>query len=195
MSFDPVAVALEVADVLEHLKIEYVIGGSVASTLFGEPRTTMDVDFAVQLTLPRVPELCAALEAGFYVQSEAVVEAAATHSHCNLIHRRSMIKVDLYVRPAEGLYASEIARARRIRLRKDPDAFARVATAEDTLLQKLRWFRGSDGVSERQWRDVLGILKQSQEQLDLAYLERWSHELGLNDLLRRAYLESGVSPG
>lgn len=64
--------------------------------------------------------------------------------------------------------------------------------AEDTVLQKLRWFRMGGEASDRQWREVLGILKTVGEQLDRDYLARWSEELGLADLVVRAFDESGL---
>lgn len=191
MEFDPIAVALEVARVLDRLGIPYVIGGSVASTLYGEPRATMDVEFAVQLDPDSIEPLASALETDFYVQPEAVRDAVARRSMFNVICRGCMLKVDMHVRPAEGIYAEEIRRAQRLKLRLDPEGFAAVATAEDTVLQKLRWFQLGDCVSDRQWRDVLGILKVRGQELDLEYLECWSKSLGLGELLSRAREEAG----
>lgn len=193
MTVDPIPVALAVAEVLEGLRIPYVVGGSVASTLYGEPRTTMDVDLAVQLSSSQVPDLCAALEGDFFVQPEAVAEAAERKAHCNVIHRKTMIKVDMYVRPNEGLYQSEIERAKPTKLQRDPERFARIATPEDTLLQKLRWYREGGEVSERQWRDVVGIFKQQGGRLERDYLERWARELDLEDLLIRVLAQTGES--
>lgn len=190
MKFDPIAVALEVSAILERHRIPYVIGGSVASTLFGEPRATMDVDFAVQLETELVHPLASALEADFHVQREAMLEATERHSMCNIIHRRSMLKVDMHIRPPEGIYAEEIRRARRLKLRADPEGFADVATPEDTLLQKLRWYQLGGRVSDRQWRDVLGILKVMGDELDGEYLRHWSAELCLSGLLARALDEA-----
>lgn len=187
-----VVVALKVARVLEQLDIPYVIGGSLASTIHGEPRATLDVDFAVQLRPHHAEELVAAFGDEFYVDATALREAAEHRSTCNLVHLPSVVKVDLHVRPDAGIFAEELRRALRLRLGEDPPEFARVATAEDTIVQKLRWYDREGGVSDRQWRDVQGVLKAMNQRLDLDYLQRWATELGLSDLLTRAFSEAGL---
>lgn len=189
MSVDPVAVALLVARTFERLGIPYVIGGSIASSIHGEPRTTADVDFAVRLDGAGADGLLRALEGEFYVNESGLREAATGGGHFNAIHLSSMVKVDVYVRPNEGLYAAEIERAQDIPL---GDASARVASPEDTLLHKLRWFAAGGGASQRQWRDVLGILKSTGPALDRAYLAKWAEEIGVSGLLARAWTEAGL---
>lgn len=111
MPTDPLRVAAQVARVLERLGIPYLVGGSVASTLHGEPRTTLDVDFALQLEPKRARELCDALGDEFHRDEELVREAARHKRLVNVIHLPTMVKADLHVRPAEGIYASEIEQA------------------------------------------------------------------------------------
>ena len=74
----------------------------------------------------------------------------------------------------------------------DPERTAYVATAEDTILAKLEWYRMGGGVSERQWRDVLGVMKVQADRLDLAYLRQWADQLNVSDLLERALTEAGI---
>ncbi len=190
MTADPIAVGLIVARLLERLDVPYVIGGSVASTLYGEARMTLDVDFAVHLPESGVDALVDALDDDFYVTREGVLRAVSANTSFNAIHRPSMVKVDVYVRPETGLYASEIARARSVELKRGSGETARVATPEDTLLQKLRWHAASGGASSQQWRDVLGILKAMGASLDRGYLGRWAESLGLDDALARAFEEA-----
>lgn len=90
---------------------------------------------------------------------------------------------------------SHLEMSRRRQLPLTGDAVLYVASPEDTLLQKLRWFEMEGCVSERQWDDILGILKVQRSRLDLDYVERWSSELGLGDLLRKALEEAGFSQG
>lgn len=190
-SVDPIAVATEVAALLEQLGVPYLVGGSVASTMHGEPRATLDVDFVVHLDPDRVTPLCDALEPDYYVDREAAVEAADSKRVFNAIHRPSMVKVDLHVRPREGHHAEEIRRAVPIRLKADARFAVRVATAEDTVLQKLRWYQADGAASDRQWRDVLGILKLAAGRIDDDYLDRWAGELRVSDLLAEARRASG----
>ncbi len=194
MPADPVVVALSIARELERLAIPYVIGGLVASTLYGEPRATLDVNFAIRLESAQADELADALENEYYVHRDNVREAAAENRRFNVIQHGLLVKADLYVRPAEGLYAEVIRRARTIQLAEGPGGRAVVATAEDTLLQKLRRYRLGDEVSDRPWRDVLGILKAQGETLDGDYLQRWANELDLADLLARAWSGLGSGP-
>ena len=113
---------------------------------------------------------------------------------CNAIHRQAHVKLDLYVKPDTGIQAQEWRRVRRVRLTGEVGSEASVASAEDTVLQKLAWYRKGGEVSDRQWRDVLGVLKAQGERIERAYLHEWSGELGVLDLLGRALAEAGLAP-
>lgn len=186
----PIAVAVRVAKEPEKLDVPYRLGGSLASMLHGEPRATLDVDFAVVMTPDQAKQLASALEVDFYVQADAIAEAARTHSMANVMHKRPFVKVDLHVRQPRGHHGEELRRALRIKVGEGEDETLRVATPEDVVLQKLRWYRMGGEVSDRQWRDVLGVLKRQAGALDRAYLERWARELEIADLLARALSES-----
>lgn len=187
MTTPAIEVARQLAGTLDALGIRYVVAGSVASTLHGRPRSTLDVDFVLQLEPGRAADLERALEPEFWVSPGCIVEAAQLHSQCNAIHRRLFVKADLYVRPPTGIYVSEIERA--VSLDLGEGRSVRVASAEDTVLQKLVWYRAGDEVSERQWLDVLGVLKHKGAAIDRGYLDRWARELGLVDLLEQAFAD------
>jgi hypothetical protein len=101
---------------LERLGIQYVVVGSVASALHGEPRATLDVDWTLRLRSSDVQPLCEALAEEFFVDPAALRESVRTGIACNAIHRASHVKLDLYVRKNEGIHAAELRRAQRIRL-------------------------------------------------------------------------------
>jgi len=194
VSANPLEIALLATRELERLRIPYVIVGSAASTLHGEPRATLDVDLTVRMRASEVGPLCQALAQEFHLDRDSLLDGVRTGFPCNAIHRTHHVKLDIYVRPNEGIFAEELRRARRMRLTPDPGSEAYVASPEDIVLQKLVWFRKGGEVSDRQWRDVLGVLKTQGVRLERAYLGEWGRELGVLDLLQRALVEAGQPP-
>jgi hypothetical protein len=188
---DPVTLALILARVLERLGVRYCIGGSVASSVYGEVRTTLDVDVVADLGPEHVDALVTALKPDFHVVDETIHRAVRERSSFNLIHQEMLVKADVYVPPDEPMHREQLMRSRRIALRSEPGSEVELASPEDVVIHKLRWFEMGGRVSERQWRDVLGILKVQGERLDRAYLERAAASLGLTELLVRAQSRAG----
>jgi hypothetical protein len=182
---DEYGVALRMAAVLDELGIEYTLGGSLASSLHGEPRSTNDIDFAVRLEPQHVAALVDRLGPEFVVDQDALLEAVRLERTYQVYFLPFVLKIDLFMRGAAPFDRSEFAR----RIHVDVGGHQRLyaATAEDSLLRKLVWFREGGGVSDRQWRDVLGILRVSGSGLDRAYLEHWAGQLGVRDLLKQAF--------
>jgi hypothetical protein len=179
-------------EALTSLDIAFLVGGSMASSIHGVPRATMDIDLLVDLTPEKAAQLAEALASEFYVDAEAVEDALLTGRSFNLIHLASGYKFDLFPLTAEAFLKSEFRR--RLFVEADiPGAGVLelpVATAEDTILAKLRWFRSGGEASYRQWDDVLGILCNRGAALDEDYLRRWARHLQLEDLLDRAVSEA-----
>jgi hypothetical protein len=119
-----------------------------------------------------------------------IFDAVAHHSSFNIIHRESMFKVDIFIPRQRHFEKMQFSRARREALSKEPEATAFVATAEDTLLAKLERYRMGSEASERQWRDVLGVIAVQASALDLDYLHRMAKEIEVEDLLKRAFSEA-----
>ena len=186
---ETVQVAVAVARALESVGIEYALGGSVATSVQGEPRSTNDIDFAVRLHESQVEKLIAALGPDFDVDEESLREAVRQRRSANIFHLGAMVNVDLFNRGAVSFDQSEFSRRVRVDLQPGP---IYLATTEDNLLRKLRWFRIGGEVSDRQWRDILGLLRVSGETLDLIYLRRWAKDLGIEDLLERALATKGT---
>lgn len=176
----------------DRLRVDYFIAGSLASAAYGEPRTTLDADFVVALEESHAEAISAALREGYYLDPAQVRDAIRHRSSFNLVSLATSFKVDVFVRPDTPYSLEQFARRRRLKIGSDPDLFAWFASAEDVLLSKLEWFRRGGEVSDRQWRDVLGILKVQGDSLDYAYLSKWGEVLGVADLLRRARSEAEV---
>ena len=186
---DPFVIAGRVSALLESFGMPCSVGGSVASSLAGEPRSSLDVDIVVLFEPSRIDELAAALDRDFYVPRAALARAAAEKTSVNVIHRRTSLKVDLFA--VGGTAIDEDVLSRRIEVTVgDPPIRLHVHTPEDILLLKLRWYRRGGEVSDRQWRDVLGIVRVQQVRLDQTYLRRGAKRLDVEDLLERALDEA-----
>ena len=174
--------------VLNDMKINYFIGGSVASATFGLPRQTNDVDIVADLTPETAQRLCASLAGTFYADPDDASAAVRSGRAFNAIHLRSAYKFDIFPVGANEYARSELSRAQEIRpLLPGFEALRfRVCSPEDTILSKLLWFRRGGEVSERQWRDILGVINVQRERLDTGYLNDWATRLGVGDLLNLA---------
>jgi hypothetical protein len=177
MADDALAIALDFGAALERVGAGWVIEGSLASSVHGVPRSTVDVDIVVSLAPDSVDSL--AREATeFSMDADVLREQVAAGRSFNVFHRTTITKLDLF--PAVGAFErSQIARGIRV-------LGGRIMTPEDILLAKLRWYRMGNEVSDRQWRDVLGIVAAQHTSMDEAYLRRWADDLGVSDLLMRA---------
>jgi hypothetical protein len=161
---------------LDRRGIPWFIGGSVASSWFGNPRSTLDVDLVVALPLAAVDAVAAELDTDYYADAAMMATAVRTGRPCNLIHQDTQIKVDLY--PPRSMPMNRTAFDRRRSVEVDGCRLT-LASPEDVILSKLLWWRLGGGTSERQLRDVAGVVEIQGEALDMAYIDGWLAELDL----------------
>lgn len=178
-----------VLSVLSSLGIDYMVTGSVASSLQGEPRSTHDVDLVVSIRPGRIADLVAAFPAPEFYLDEQDARAALRHGLMfNLIHVSEGDKVDFWPLTASAFDESRFRRRRRERV-FGVDLI--VSCAEDTILAKLDWARRQGG-SEKQFTDALRVFEVQHGQLDLGYLEEWARRLGVVELWERLRAEAQV---
>lgn len=186
----PLALAAKVGKILEDLGVPWLLGGSLVSSLYGEPRTTLDVDLMAVLRSRHVDPFIRALGGEFYADPEAVREFVERGGEFNIIHLPSMTKVDIFSPERGGDPEGQFQRRRRIVL-PDEQGELFVSSPEDTVLQKLIRYEEGGEVSDRQWRDVLGILKLQGSSPDLGWISSRAETLGLGPLLVKALQEAG----
>lgn len=183
---DPIAVTLKVTSVLDSLRVPYFIGGSLASSFHGMVRTTQDADIIARLRKSDAEPLTIALQDEFFVDAEMVASAIAKHASFNILHKETMFKVDVFV-PIESKFTEQqFDRSRSATLSLETDAKAMIASPEDTILAKLDWYKQGGQTSERQWRDILGLLEVQKGSLEIDYLKKTAAQLGVAELLSSA---------
>ncbi len=180
-----------VIEVFEQLGVLYHIGGSVASSIYGILRATIDADLIADLRLEHVRPLVIQLQTDYYIDEDMIRDAIKRRSSFNVIHLDTMLKVDVYIPKSRSFDQEELRRAQQEVLLEGTRPF-NVASPEGTILNKLEWYRMGGEVSDRQWNDILGVLKVQGTSLDMDYLQKWSANLKVTDLLERALVDAGL---
>ncbi|KAB2967096.1 MAG: hypothetical protein F9K18_04715 [Thermoanaerobaculia bacterium] len=188
---DALDTLLAVASALHAVGAPFVVSGSIASSLQGIPRSTRDVDLVADLRPEQVLPFCERLSPGFYVDPERVRHGVARRSSFNVIDLARGFKVDVCLAGDDAASRQQFLRSQPVEVR--PGEAVPFASAEDVVIHKLRRYRMGGDVSERQWLDVLGVLKVQKPTIDRDYLACWAAELGVADLLARALDEAGLS--
>lgn len=169
----------EVIEVLERLGVPYLLVGSIASGVYGEPRLTQDIDVVVDLRPGQVPALCEAFPSpDYYVSREAALQAVHQPGQFNVIHPTSGNKIDFMVAGSGAWDRQQFVRRRRVEVLPHRQGF--LAAPEDVILAKMQYYR--EGGSEKHLRDITGILKVSGEMVDRDYVARWAGELGVTEI-------------
>lgn len=175
MSVEKVLEAFQRA--LDASGVPYMVTGSLASSTFGEPRASEDIDIVIAPTREQLVDLIRHFPGDqYYALQNDALEALRNRSMFNIIDFASGWKVDLIVKKARRFSDEEFGRRREVQL---AGLRLYLATAEDTVISKLEWAK--EGESQRQIEDAAGIIRVQAEHLDTAYIERWVEQLGLNE--------------
>lgn len=169
-------VVRDVSAKLEAAGIAYMLTGSMAMNYYAQPRMTRDIDLVLAATPGDVDLILDVFGADYYVSKEAVQHSIAGESIFNLIHNESVIKVDCIIRKSTTYRRLEFQRRCRVAI---ADFKTWIASREDLIISKLAWAK--DSHSELQLRDVKNL---ADGELDVAYVEHWTQELGLVSLWR-----------
>ncbi len=188
---DILAAITPIVEALEEFGIPYHIGGSVASSLYGIPRLTIDADLVADIRMEHVRPLVRQLETDYYIDEDMIRDAIRRQSSFNVIHQDTILKVDIFIPKSRLFDQEELYRVQQEVLLEGTRPF-NVASPEGTILNKLEWYRMGGEVSDRQWNDILGVLKVQGTSLDMAYLQRWAANLNVTDLLERALVDAGL---
>ena len=182
---DSLQLARQLHSIFEQVGVVYYITGGVAATAYGDPRTTRDLDVVLNMSRAEIGPLVTALEtAGFYVPGVEDVVSGGMRT-LQIIHQETVLQADLVM---SGTEAWDVIQFERRRL----EGGLYFISPEDIILNKLRWRWRSQ--SEKQWRDVMGVLKVQGERLDFEYLWEWAGKLGLSEDLERVCGEAGINP-
>ena len=168
-----------VVETLERLHLPYLVTGSIATILYGEPRFTNDIDVVVQLPVEAVEAFTAAFPEGeFYLDAERIRSAIAHRGQFNVIHPASGLKVDVMIPAMDAFDRSRFARARRVHPAEG--LAAEFAAPEDVIVKKLQYYAA--GGSEKHLRDIAGVVRISAADVDRDYVAGWAERLGVLDI-------------
>lgn len=187
----PLDLAIQIATILDDLNIAYALGGSLASSLVGEPRSTIDVDMAAQLESSTIEIFLEKLPNEIYVPLDSVKSAVKFNSSFNLIDIENSLKIDIFVCSDDTLDTQQIKRRVLIDL-PGRDYKLWVTSPEDQVLRKLNWYLLSNKALGKQISDVIGVLKINKNTIDIKYMIEQSKTLGLYKLLMQVLEQSDI---
>ena len=169
-----------VVDRIEKLGIPYFITGSIASSYYGIPRYTHDVDVVVTISEKDISAIIRLFEGDGYLSQEGIQDALSRTGMFNFIHMESGLKVDFWIDRGEPFTKSCFQRVRRVEI--SDGLWVKMASSEDVLLHKVYWDHLTS--SERQIRDAQGIIAVQGVKLDIRYIEEWAKKLAIEDKMK-----------
>ncbi|MGV3617313.1 MAG: hypothetical protein ACO1SV_18455 [Fimbriimonas sp.] len=171
----------------EALGLRYALGGSLASSIWGQMRQTNDADIVLRLPRSFAPALKEAFASPYLISGseiEAALESTEEFRTVQVLHMDEAFKIDLFLLRDGEFEATELDRARIVTVA--PGIAIRVYAPENIVIAKLRWYKVGNRVSDRQWNDIVQVLEVQRGQLDEAYLDQWASHFGVRDLLEQA---------
>ncbi len=185
-------VTLTIAGILDNLGVRWFLGGSLASSVHGIPRATLDADIIADLKTVHVQPFVAILGDDWYVEEQSIRQAINDRSSFNLIHFATAMKVDVFLPKLRRFDGRQFSRAKRTPIAEWSEVEIPVCSPEDIITAKLEWYRAGGQSSERQWGDIVGVLRVNATQLDFEYMHSSAIELGVVDLLAKALSQTGL---
>lgn len=194
MNDSEIALALQpLISLFNELGISYYICGSIASSAYGTSRATQDIDLVSDITELSVNILVDKLRSDYFIDGEMIREAIELKSSFNLIHLKTMMKLDVFILRNDLFHKMTNKRKIEDTLDKDENSIKIfLSSPEDVILSKLDWYVKGNKASEQQWRDIIGVIKVQKNNLDLQYLKQWATELKVDNLLSKAFFECGI---
>lgn len=186
---EPLQITQLIADTFQRLNIDYMIAGSLASSLHGIPRATHDVDIVADIKLHHIEDLIGALKNDFYIDQDLAKKAIKLSSSFNIIHLETMFKIDVFILGDDPNSKTEMGRRQSYQISETSKKELFLASAEDIIIRKLQWFELSNRISDRQWEDVIGVLSVKKNQLDYGYLDEAASHWKVTELLKLAMEE------
>jgi len=182
-----------VVNAFEKISIPYYIGGSIASSIYGLARATVAIDIVADVKLHHISSLKQELEKSYYIDEEMIKEAIQNSTSFNLIHLETVIKIDVFI--FKDIPYQQNALERKIKDTLEDDYVKTefyFSSPEDIIISKLQWYELGGKVSERQWLDVIGVIKVQGDSLDKNYLQVWAKKLGIFELLKNAFNDAEI---
>jgi hypothetical protein len=176
----------QLTDALDDMKINYAIGGSIASSVYGKVRFTQDADITVASFADKAERFYTLLKENFYISKDAMYQAISNRGSFNVIHLTSAFKIDIFVQKDDDFHRQLFLRRKKVKLDESIEHLFDIVSAEDIILLKLQWYQSAGCISDRQWSDILGVLTVQSHALDMKYLKNCSEKLGLSDILEKA---------
>jgi len=191
-NFEILSALQPVANALVKFSIPYYIGGSIASSIYGMARATMDIDIVADVKLHHISLLKQELEKSYYIDEGMIKEAIQNSSSFNLIHLETVIKIDVFILKDIPYQQNALARKIKDTLEDDIKTEFYFSSPEDIIISKIQWYELGGKVSERQWLDVIGVIKIQGDSLDKNYLQVWAKKLEIYELLKNAFNDAEI---